>query len=1230
LLCVYCFVAVLEQPPEDSKNVLVVLQPTAYLCSHRHRSIEWFGAVKLQSFSQRNAMKLRALCTFLVVLGLISGCSSGPKPIALSITAPTGAQALDLGQSFNITVTVSNDKLNKGATFSATGVGTLTNMTATGATYTAPTTGSGGTATITVASASDPTKTTTLMVTVTAPPSITTASLAAATEGTAYNATLAATGGAGTMNYSVTVGSLPAGLSLNSSTGAITGTPTGPNGAVSFTMQAKDSSTVTPQTSSKALSITVNLPAPPAFTTTSPLPAGVEFATYSQTLAASGYGPFTYALATGSTLPAGLSLTAVAITGAPTGPAGTNSFSLTVTDSSKPAQSATQSFSMTVSLPTAPSVTTTSLPNGTTGVAYNQTLAVSGGHGPFTWALVSGSGTLPPPLASIPSNGQISFTPNTTGVYTFKVQVTDSSNPAQTATSGVLSITVTAGPLAVSPQTLPTGAVNDTYPATSIGASGGVSPYTFSITSAAGTFPAGLAFNTSNGAITNSPSPTTAGTYNFTVQVKDSTNATASGNFTIVVNPALAITTTSPLPGGTQGTFYSDGLTASGGVTPYTWSIVTPGTGALPNGIQLSGSTISGISTVSGTFPFTVQVVDASGGTMTANLSLTLASAPALSVSTTSGSLPAGTQNAAYPATNLNATGGFQPYSWTITSGALPTGMNPLSSTGQISGTPTATGTFNFTVQVTDSASPTPNTATASLSITVSAAATTCDTTLTGKESLLLGDYAFGLSGFDSSGNPAFVGGVFTASGTAGSGNFTAGTLDMNLNAGVQSNLSFTTGSQYNLGQDGTGGYRGCMTIVTSAGTQHYAFSVDAVGAITANVASDGHMIDFDTTGPFTGGILRQATSSAFSNSSITGSWTFGISGPKNASSCSHSVCGGKFAAAGVLTFSGSNVSGVADSNDNGYTDNSSVFKAPYPTTAAGITLSSGPYNIGSNGRGTLTFTPAGGSSTVDFFVYVVSSSEVLLLGADSQATNDSYVGRAFKQSGTFNNSSLSGNHIIYASGVSTSTSGGSSTEFDLVSTTGTTFSFQGYQNDAGSLSDPTTNSGSGTFSVASNGRVTLTCAACGNLPVIYLFSANTGFFLNSDGHVSFGGFEPQSAGPFTTSSVSGTYGIGVIHPEVAGAKLQSGDVTFTPSTTSLAATFDDNAQGTLTPDSPGTDTYSVGSTGVVSLPTGCSFAGGTCNTLAVIISPTRGAAMDAKPANGTNHITPSINVLQQ
>jgi hypothetical protein len=84
----------------------------------------------------------------------------------------------------------------------------------------------------------------------------------------------------------------------------------------------------------------------------------------------------------------------------------------------------------------------------------------------------------------------------------------------------------------------------------------------------------------------------------------------------------------------------------------------------------------------------------------------------------TTSSLPTGVVNAPYPSTQLAATGGAPPYTWTLTAGSLPTGLAPLPSTGVISGTPTATGTFHFTAQVRDSAG---NTSTAALAITVNA-----------------------------------------------------------------------------------------------------------------------------------------------------------------------------------------------------------------------------------------------------------------------------------------------------------------------------------------------------------------------------------------------------------------------------------------------------------------------------------------------------------------------------
>jgi hypothetical protein len=1352
-------------------------------------------------------MRKLALCTLFATLALFTGCSSGPAPIAVAITAPTGAQALDVGQSFNIAASVTNDKLAKGATFSLVGAGALSNQTATSATFTAS---ASGNATISVASVSDPTKTQTISVVVSAMPAITSAAtLSPATEGSAYSGTIAVTGGAGALNYSVTVGTLPAGLSLNSSTGAISGNATGPSGTVSFTVQVKDSSTVAPQTNTKAmsiiinqppapqittttlpadvegtaysqtlaltgglapftysisagalpaglsinagtgaitgtptgpngsagftvkvvdssnpvqsatqpLSIAVNLPPAPAITTvslasdvegtaynqtvvatgglapltysvsvgslpaglslnsstgaitgtptgpngtasftvkvtdksnpvqsasqalsiavnlppapaitTSSLSGGVEFANYNQTVAATGFGTLTYSVSVGS-LPAGLSLNSStgAITGAPTGPNSSTSFTMQVTDSSNPVQSTSQALSIAVSLPPAPSITTTTLPNGTVGANYNQTVALNGGHGPFTWSISLGA--LPTGYSLNAATGAITGSSSPANAYSFTVKVVDSSNPVQTA-SQALSISIVNGPLLVTPATLPTGAINDSYPSTTLGASGGLPPYTWAIT--VGSLPAGLLLNSSTGAITGTPTGPSA-TANFTAQVTDSTSAKQTGAFSIIVNAALAITSTS-LPGATAGTNYFTNLSATGGVTPYNWSISA---GSLPTGMNLSGNTISGIPTTAGTVSFSIQVNDASGGTQTAAVSIVVGAAPPLAVVTTSGSLPQGLVNSSYSSTQLNATGGFQPYtSWIIVApgtGTLPPGLS-LSTNGQITGTPTTAGTYPFTVQVTDSATPTASTAQANLSITV--AATTSCTTLTGKESLLQGDYAFVMKGFDASGNPVFLGGVFVASGATGPGNITAGTLDINLVSGLQTGLSMTSASSYNLGLDpnATNGYRGCMSIVTSAGTMNYRFSVDAVGAVTANVASDGHIIAFDSNnvGPFTSGILRQATPSAFSTSAIAGNWAFGVSGAKPSSGGGSS---GYFGAVGALTLASGTASGVGDSNDNGYTDNNKTsVSVPFPATP-GLTFSSGPYSIASNGRGTLDFTVAGAQGgLVTNIAYVVSSNEFLILNSDSQANNTGFTGRALKQASTFTNSSLSGKLVLYDSGLSSNgTAGDSNAEVILISiTSGNGFSFAGYHNDGGNIKDPTNNSGTGNYSVASDGRVTLTSSSPGvnNLPVFYLSSANTAFILNSDTKVSSGFIEAQPGSSFTNSSASGTYGFGSINPAVPLTKSEEGTITFTPSSASINGTSDRNALGNQLADNLDSANYAINSTGVGLIPAGCTLTGASanCENLFVIISPTRAVILSVKSTN----TTPILEVLQQ
>lgn len=152
--------------------------------------------------------------------------------------------------------------------------------------------------------------------------------------------------------------------------------------------------------------------------------------------------------------------------------------------------------------------------------------------------------------------------------------------------------------------TLPQAAVNSTYNAL-VTATGGVAPYAWNVSS--GNLPAGLTLSRT-GAI--SGTPTAAGPSSFTVSVADSQQppSVANGILTITVNPALQVTTTS-LSDTSPNLFYSDGLTAAGGIPAYFWTITQ---GSLPAGLTVNTTTgvISGLATAIGTSTFTVQVAD--------------------------------------------------------------------------------------------------------------------------------------------------------------------------------------------------------------------------------------------------------------------------------------------------------------------------------------------------------------------------------------------------------------------------------------------------------------------------------------------------------------------------------------------------------------------------------------------------------------------------------------------
>ena len=174
---------------------------------------------------------------------------------------------------------------------------------------------------------------------------------------------------------------------------------------------------------------------------------------------------------------------------------------------------------------------------------------------------------------------------------------------------------------------------------------------------------------------------------------------------------------TATLPQGQPQSGYQASLAASGGKQPYTWGLVS---GALPTGLVLTPSTgtISGTPSQGGTSSFMIGVQDASSPIASAAQALTITiSNTTNGVQIDTSSLPSGTVQTTY-SVSLSASRGTSPYSWRIVSGQLPAGLD-LSSSGNITGTPTAAGQSNFAVQVTDSSSPNPQTATQSLGISI-------------------------------------------------------------------------------------------------------------------------------------------------------------------------------------------------------------------------------------------------------------------------------------------------------------------------------------------------------------------------------------------------------------------------------------------------------------------------------------------------------------------------------
>jgi len=557
--------------------------------------------------------------------------------------------------------------------------------------------------TFTLADSSIPTQTVeqSLSLTIKPPLSITTTSLPAGNIGAVYGQPVQTVGGFGPLTFSIVpgTGTLPPGFNLNATTGAISGTATA-TGTFPFTVRVADTSG---QLDTQAFSIRIDPSSPPGIATTS-LPGGTLSRPYNQQLqATAGIGTLTWSITVGS-LPPGLTIVppptgpSVTISGTPTSQ-GTFNFTVRVTDTL--GQFATRAFSITINLPAGPNITTTSLPAGTINQTYNQPVLATG-TAPLTFSIVSpGTGTLPPGLALSASTGTITGMPTATGTFPFTVRVAD--NFGQTDTQALSILVRTDNPPQIVPPSLPSGTVGVPYGPTTLQATGGIGTLTWSIS--VGSLPPGLTGLPSTGSsVTISGTPTSPGTFPFTVRVTDSLGQSDTRALSIIINPPppLNITPTS-LPGGSIGQTYNQPL-AAGGIAPLTWSIL-PGTGNLPAGLNLDQTTgvISGTPILpAGTSNFTVRVADAVGQVDTQALSITISLFNVPNITTTT--LPGGTVGQPY-SQPVVATGGIGALTWSISAGTLPQGLNINPINGVISGTPTNAETANFTVRVADTLS---------------------------------------------------------------------------------------------------------------------------------------------------------------------------------------------------------------------------------------------------------------------------------------------------------------------------------------------------------------------------------------------------------------------------------------------------------------------------------------------------------------------------------------------
>ena len=436
------------------------------------------------------------------------------------------------------------------------------------------------------------------------PITISPANLTAGDVGMMYSQQLSQSGGTGSITWTISSGSLPMGMMLDSGTGLISGTPTS-SGQFSFIVRATavngcyGEANYTLQINCQPLSIT------PA----SLNPVLVGSLLNQQLTLNGGSGALTWGVTAGA-LPLGVTLdsTSGLLSGTPAA-SGTFNFTARSTVNATNCY-AERAYSLVVNCPTI-TVDQATINPGNLGVPYSQQFTQTGAAGGITWTISAGS--LPNNL-TLSTSGLLSGTPVASGTFPITVRAT-----AGNSCFGERSYNLVIGvcsTITIMPATLPSGLINTNYDQT-LTANGGSGSYSFTFT---GNLPNGVTLS-SAGVL--SGSPTVVGTFNFTVTATDQGGCTGTKAYALTICSPITVNPAT-LPNGTVGSSYSQNLSAVGGGIPHSFTF----SGTLPNGVTLANDgVLSGVPTVAGTFNFTVTATDTS--TCTGSQSYTVTINPA-------------------------------------------------------------------------------------------------------------------------------------------------------------------------------------------------------------------------------------------------------------------------------------------------------------------------------------------------------------------------------------------------------------------------------------------------------------------------------------------------------------------------------------------------------------------------------------------------------------------------